>query len=388
LSKNNDREHFEDYRDQTRVKHEILAAYLPAYFNILKKWSKNLVYIDAFAGRGTYTNADTGEVIDGSPLRALRLIAANTDFADRVTAIFVESDAVLFGHLEATVGAFLSENPNVRKPLCVQGTFAERIGELIQHVPNLAPTFLFVDPCGVSGASFERIKNVMNCDKCEAFIFFNIDGVRRIAGLKDLSQTLVDLLGSTDRATRLYEALRSTADVTQREELILSHYREALRDDAGAQYTVPFRVESEDRQKTSHYLIHASKHYLGFRIMKDVMWRRGHSETEVGALEFRQAGRTNFIPLFDPSESIKQEIVGALKNGAIPVSTFYKNWVNRPEDLLCESAYRALLLEMEAASQIQVLKKDGLTVVSVDERRKIKGKPTLGEDCFVRLMPD
>ena len=50
MAKANDRKHFEDYREQTQVKHEILAAYLPAYYHILKQSSKNLVYIDGFAG--------------------------------------------------------------------------------------------------------------------------------------------------------------------------------------------------------------------------------------------------------------------------------------------------------------------------------------------------
>ena len=34
----------------------------------------------------------------------------------------------------------------------------------------------------------------------EAFIFFNIDGVRRIAGLDGVSHVLVELLGSQQRA--------------------------------------------------------------------------------------------------------------------------------------------------------------------------------------------
>lgn len=67
MASSNDREHFEDYRRQTQVKHEILAAYLPAYYNILKRREKNLLFIDGFAGRGTYTRAETGEAVDGSP---------------------------------------------------------------------------------------------------------------------------------------------------------------------------------------------------------------------------------------------------------------------------------------------------------------------------------
>jgi hypothetical protein len=45
---------------------------------------------------------------------------------------------------------------------------------------------VFVDPCGVEGTCFETIKKVMACQSSEAFVFFNIDGVRRIFGLDDL----------------------------------------------------------------------------------------------------------------------------------------------------------------------------------------------------------
>jgi three-Cys-motif partner protein len=99
MAASDDREHFEDYRDQTRVKHEILAAYLPVYFNILADSNKNLNYLDGFAGPGTYTLADTGESIDGSPLRALKLIAQNLKFAQHVSPMFIERDEILYGRL-------------------------------------------------------------------------------------------------------------------------------------------------------------------------------------------------------------------------------------------------------------------------------------------------
>ena len=71
MAKDNDRKHFEDYREQTKVKHEILAAYLDPYFTIVGSANPSLLYIDGFAGPGAYKKADTGEVFDGSPLRAL-----------------------------------------------------------------------------------------------------------------------------------------------------------------------------------------------------------------------------------------------------------------------------------------------------------------------------
>jgi len=380
----NDREHFERYRLQTKVKHEILAAYLPAYFHILKQGRKNLNFIDGFAGRGFYTEEATGETFEGSPLLALKLIAENADFAKQVSTVFIESDVVLFNQLNENIEAFYRGHLEIRKPKCFHDTFSDRVNEILEKTDGrLAPTFLFVDPCGVSGASFNTIQRVMDCDKCEVFIFFNIDGVRRIAGLEPLSNVLVELMGTRARAQELYHDLRTTNDVRKREQMILRHYFTALRKDIGAEYISPFRVEHEDQHKTSHYLIHATKHPLGFRIMKDVMWRRGHSEDQVGGLELRQ--KTSFIPMFDVRADLKEEILEILRAGLLRVTVFYEEWTMRPDDMQCEAAYRQALLELEAAGKIEVLGKDGKNVMAAEARRKWKGKPTLAKDYFVRL---
>src|SRR6266404_3218439 len=386
MAKGNDREHFEDYREQTQVKHSILAAYLPAYYHILKRWSNNLVYIDGFAGPGSYAQAASGKTFDGSPLLALQLIASNEDFSKQVSTIFIESDEVLFNQLKDRVDNFYREHPNIRKPLSRCGTFSDTLNEILGRLEGkLAPTFLFVDPCGVSGASFETIRTVMANEKCEAFIFFNIDGVRRIAGLSALSPVLVELMGSEERAKTLHEKLRTTRNVREREEIILVEYCKALVEGIGARYIIPFRVEHEEQRKASHYLIHATKHSLGFSIMKDVMWRRGRGEDLPGGLELKQKSRTNFIPLFDTHAEIKEEILDALRVGPVRVSVFYQEWTMRPTDMRCEAAYRQALLELEADDKIEVLSKDGKNVMSVDARPKRKDKPTLAKDYYVRL---
>jgi hypothetical protein len=251
---------------------------------------------------------------------------------------------------------------------------------------QLAPTFLFVDPCGVSGTSFETIKAVMGCKSSEAFIFFNIDGVRRIAGLSKVSDVLVELLGSRARAEHLFAALQVEANVRQREELILLSYQRALRDDMGVKYTVPFRIESEAKEKTSHYLIHACNHHLGFKIMKEIMWKQGRSEEGEHDLQLTQASRTNYIPLFDlRGDAIKKTIVQALERGPLRVRVFYEDWVCRPEDMLCEGAYRKALLELEQEGNIEVLDKDGRSPKPSAERPRRNGKPTLGKEHYVRL---
>lgn len=386
MPKGNDRKHFEDYRKQTQVKHNILAAYLPAYYNILKRSNPNLVYIDGFAGPGTYVQEKTGIAYPGSPLLALQLIADSQDFSKQVSTIFIESDDILFSQLTDKVDKFFADHPAIRKPICRLGTFAETVEGIISNLKGrLAPTFLFVDPCGVDGTSFNTIRRVMKNDKCEAFVFFNIDGIRRIAGLKSLSTVLVELMGSEERAEVLYNRLRTTSSPTEREEIILSEYCKALKEELGTRYVIPFRVEHEDQQKASHYLIHATRHPLGFRIMKDVMWQHGHGEDEAGGLELRQRSRTNFIPMFDVQADTKQEILEALKDGPCLVSTFYEDWTVRPENRQCVASYRRALLELEADGKIEILSKDGKTVTAVERRPRRMGKATLGKDYYVRL---
>jgi three-Cys-motif partner protein len=386
MAKDNDREHFQDYREQTQVKHEILAAYLAPYFRIVGKNNKNLLYIDGFAGPGAYTKADTGQIFDGSPLRALKLIAGDPTFAAKVLAVFIEVDELLYPPLEKAVTDFAKANPRVRMPKTEWASFADGVRKLLNESNGrLAPTFLFVDPCGVRGTSFETIKAVMACKSSEAFIFFNIDGVRRIAGLDKVSEVLVELLGKRKRAEELFANLQKTADVGERERMILATYRCALREDMGVDYTIPFRVESEERQRTSHYLIHASSHPLGFKIMKEIMWNRGQSEQGESALQFVQAGRTDYITLFDPRYDLKSDILKALAAGPKCVDHFYNDWVLRPDDLLCQPEYRQDLLELEAGGEIEVLDKDNLTPRPAHSRKKHKGKPTLGEHYYVRL---
>lgn len=226
----------------------------------------------------------------------------------------------------------------------------------------------------------------MDCNKCEVFIFFNVDGIRRIAGLLALSPVLIELMGSKQRAQALYDALRKSTHTGERESIIIQHYRRALVDEIGAHYIVTFRIEHEDQRKTSHCLIHATKHPLGFSIMKDVMWSRGHSEDRQGALELAQRSRTSFIPLFDPSrDEVKANILEALKNGPLQVITFYKKWTQRPNDLQCEGSYRKLLLELEAEEEIEVLSEDLKHLVPVTSRPFSKGKPTLAKQYYVRL---
>ncbi|MBL8735242.1 MAG: three-Cys-motif partner protein TcmP [Planctomycetes bacterium] len=386
---NADKTHFDSYRLQTRTKHAILDGYLPAYFSIIKTWHKNLVFIDGFAGPGEYTSGR--DSFDGSPIRAMKLVTSNKDLADRVLCLFIEKNKDYFDELVGRVDSFKGTH-GMKKPIIVHGTFTSEIEELLKSVDDdkgLAPTFLFVDPCGVEDVSMTHIAAVLSRDYCEVFIFFNLDGIRRIAGLPAVSQTLVALYGSAERARAVVEAADKASGPQAREEVFVAHYKEALAEASGAKFFLPLRIEQEDRVTTSHYLIHATKHPLGFRIMKEVMWGAGGGiECEGDRLALLQASRKGGGRLFHPEvDELRRAILQDLKSGAQPVTRYLDEWVTRPEDMFCESIYRRELLQLEADGKIEVLANDGATPCPPQSRRPHKGKPTLAKakGYFVRL---
>ena len=47
----------------TKAKHEILKVYLGAWFPIISRWEKRLIYLDGFAGPGIYEGDELGSPV-------------------------------------------------------------------------------------------------------------------------------------------------------------------------------------------------------------------------------------------------------------------------------------------------------------------------------------
>jgi hypothetical protein len=255
---------------------------------------------------------------------------------------------------------------------------------------SLAPTFLFIDPCGVEGVRMADIVQFLSRQWCEVFVFFNYEGVNRIAGLAQMvgtSPTLIELFGSAERVNSLLATLGGLAEGEAREEIILEAFQSELLARSGAQFLLPFRVESESRESTSHYFLHATKDPLGFRIMKDVMWSAAKAGGVLGGgMSLLQASRGN-DGLFLRADLADQRsaVLAELERGARQVRVFRKEWVERPHDLYSESSYRLCLLQLEKDGRVQVLDKSGREPAPVDKRPSRKGEATLSEDYWVRL---
>src|SRR5690606_5995392 len=122
--------------------------------------------------------------------------------------------------------------------------------------------------------------------------------------------------GTEERARELVDLVASKPTPPEREAAIVSFYEDLLRTGIGAQFVTSFRFEHEDKKKTSHYLIHATKSPLGFAIMKDVMWSVGRTAEGEGALELQQASITAQPLMFrERADEIKRHVLDELSGG-------------------------------------------------------------------------
>ncbi len=176
------------------AKHAILRRYLQAWIPILGSTHGRVVYIDGFAGPGTYTGGE-----DGSPIIALK---AALDHASRISGeiafLFIEADPKRKEVLDRCLGSLsLSSNLRVQTHLgrCDE-TMNELLDELDKGGGKLAPTFAFLDPFGFSHTPLSLIQRLMKHPRCEVVITFMYEEVNRFLTQQDVPDHLDALFGS------------------------------------------------------------------------------------------------------------------------------------------------------------------------------------------------
>lgn len=183
----------------------------------------------------------------------------------------------------------------------------------------------------------------------ELLLFFNYDGVNRIAGSTDRnSGTLNRLLGSEKSAKYLVGRLQKLPEGVTREREILRVYIGLLKQRQEWSHVVPFRVESAGSSRTSHYLIFATRNGVGFRVMKETMWKLGDDGHEEGGLSFNQSSRTDQTAFFHPEvEDQRARIIAAIPEDGVPLTYFTRVLPETEDDRLIPKVYRKRLWELE-----------------------------------------
>lgn len=334
------------YDFHTQIKHRILAAYLRSWVTVLATRHTDLVYVDAFAGRGRYAGGEAG-----SPLLA---IDAALDVMKRTrtppqsfTCHFVEPDAANFTNLASELHSYEPANdPRITYHLHNQRFAVISPSILRQLGQSQLPTFFFVDPFGYEDPTMDLLGQIIRLPRVEVFVTFMYDFANRAMGWHGnaaIGSTLDDLFGSHDWRS----IVRSNA--SDREDRLINLYRTHLKA-RGAAFAIPFRMSDDRRARTLYYLVHATKHYLGAKIMKESMVAFGTR----GQLGYGGETGYHLEPLFRvDAENLRNVLLTNLAGQALPFDGVLAQTAEL-SGACRESDYRTCLKQMEHAGQISV----------------------------------
>lgn len=262
----------------SRIKHQILIKYLPAWQKILGSYHRRLAYVDCYAGGGLYEYG--GKETPGSPIIALK--AAKEYLQIRQDAELV----LIFVEKNEDSSARLNEVVNLHRPLpkrlhlYVQEEDAKDFVEtLMEKASSIIPSFFMIDPYG-HPLTIPIINEILSKPRTEALITFMYFRINMDAS-NPLAMDRVDqMFGHQHWRTQHF--LRMSG--LKRELGFLEYFSDQIK----ADYKLPFRLrfDPEDKvsaKRTKYYLIHASNHPKAVLLMKEIMHPLGD---EAGVFDY------------------------------------------------------------------------------------------------------
>jgi three-Cys-motif partner protein len=350
----------------TAGKHSVLRAYLHAWLPILGSWSKRILFIDGFAGPGEYVGGE-----EGSPLIALRAFAdhsAKQVITGEVGFIFIENRADRAEHLDELIKAWQGKIPKRCWTRVINGKFDDTLGDLLNDLDRqkarLAPTFLMIDPFGVSGTPMSVVARVLKNPQCEVYVSLMYESINRHCTAPEFESPLDALFGSPQ-----WRDCAATEESGARRDCFYKLYEKQLRA-SGARYVVHFDLYEGNRLIYSIFF--ATQHHLGCDRMKAAIWK----VAPTGKFEFRGTrSRQLTLSLDNPDygplkQALRDKFTG---KGWMPIEQVTEFVRSDQTDYHSGQLKRNALVPLEHEG-----------VVEVEERTR-KRKGTFPPGCVVRF---
>ena len=233
------------YEEQTKMKHKVFSDYFDKWIKIVGSRSK-LNYIDGFGGCGAYKDKN-GEIYFGSPILAAEIIKDNKVHLEReVNLIIIDENKDNIKNMESIFNYKKLEI----KPIFVNADFDKTINEILDKVPNIAPTFVFIDPFGFK-IKYSTLERIMKIKKSEILMNFMYNGINRFFSLKQNQEIMNDLFWTSEWKSLL------NLKGADRENKIITLYRNQLK--KISKFVFPYKLEYPKMKRTYYYLFHLTK---------------------------------------------------------------------------------------------------------------------------------
>ena len=297
----------------TAAKHEILRRYLGAWFAILGRQNRRLVYVDGFCGPGRYTGGEPG-----SPLVAVEVVQALAGkIAAKPELVFIDNDRLRIDNLRLELRSEVSHDYNMRITCGeFRVKFPSVIDSLFRRQEPTPPLFAFIDPFGFSGIPFDLVRRILSYDRSEAFILLNTNVLRRFLehSKHEIRLHIAETFGTSDVfdiATANCDRLLALRELYQQQ---LSQHAKFVR----------YFEMLDGSGSTIYHLFFATNNPLGFEKMKDAMW----AVDRTGAFRFSDRTDPNQMILLgpDPSGDLAATL-GERFRGQTQDAQLVKRWV-------------------------------------------------------------
>jgi three-Cys-motif partner protein len=340
---------FDESTEQSRIKATIVRDYFWAWAKVVlptvKKQKGRIAHIDLFAGPGRYKDGTKS-----TPLLVLESAIADPDMREHLVTLFNDADKESAAKLQKEIDALPGIEALKYKPQVEAEEVGENIVKLFEQ-KKLVPTLFFVDPWGYKGLSLGLINSVLKNWGCDCVFFFNYNRISMGLGNPAVEQHM-NVLFAEERANKLREKV-ALLPTQEREATIVEALSDALRE-LGADYVLPFCFKDENGTRTSHHLVFATKHPLGYRIMKEIMAKHSSQEHQ-GVASFGYCPASTIHPLLfelnRPLDDLEGMLLDAFSGNTLTTKEIYdRHNVGRPYTM---KNYKSVLAGMEAKGLIK-----------------------------------
>ncbi|RUS13494.1 hypothetical protein BC938DRAFT_477822 [Jimgerdemannia flammicorona] len=244
---------------------------------------KRLVYIDGFAGAGSYEGDQVAPLVSLNSWISHKL---NARFPTMVV-IFIEKNKENHPRIDVKI---------------YKGGFANVLDIVLDELKDLLqgqPIFAFLDPFGYTQIPMSTIKRLFSIGKTEVLVNFMTKGLTRGIYIEvssnffpgginhqGLQKKINALFGNEDdQIQEVHKALKNETDVSGRMEYLATSYKAALKDNTDAKFTLFFVMQGK-RNELIYHLVFATSHIKGIKCMKETMFKVDQTSEESDELSF------------------------------------------------------------------------------------------------------
>ena len=249
---------FLEIKEHSHMKYNILRKYLLACERFSKKY-QNFAYIDTHGGSGKVVFKNKFE--DGSPLIARKVNPTFPSYA-------IEINPNRCRRLKESV-------KDLSNITVIQGDCNQKIEEILKDIPEWKFVLCFVDPDGLieedTGChelSWETVEKIAKRRKTELLLNFPLEAITRFIGyIAKFSNPIAEKF--REALTSFFGADKWEHIGLNKGQLLDLYISERLKKHYEFQGAILIKASNIPL----YYLIFASKHQVGAKIMRDIMWK-------------------------------------------------------------------------------------------------------------------